>query len=402
MSKTGPIRLLFLLPERLPTHRADVTVLFGKYLPLHGITGTMVGRGTSGNGATAEGFSIRTSSPRGGRMRRELNFWFTCWRQLLRVQVDQYDVIQVRDMVSIGLFAALAARVRGISFVYWMSFLMSEGRIQNAKAAVQRGQLLKGVLLWVKGTLEKAILYKLLLPAAAHVFVQSEEMARYVGKCGILTSKLSAVPMGVDFQKLHVRRQMKERTAAPDFAIGYLGTMDAQRNLAVLIEALSLVKVQFPNARLLLVGDSENPKDVVDLKSYAALLGVENAVEFTGWLPNDQGWVRICEVDVCISPFPRGKILDTNSPTKVIEYLALGLPAIGNDNPDQKEVLENSQAGWLVTEHSATSYARAILDVFGDLQSARLRAARGPEYVRANRSYEKISDMVAKQYRQLD
>ncbi len=36
MNNPPPISLLQLVPEPLPTFRADVAVLFGKYLPRHG------------------------------------------------------------------------------------------------------------------------------------------------------------------------------------------------------------------------------------------------------------------------------------------------------------------------------------------------------------------------------
>lgn len=400
MTPPDDIRMLFLLPEQLPTHRADVAVLFGKYLPMHGISGTMVGKGSCGKEIFKTPFAVKTGANRGGRLRREFSFWQTCVLALMQAKPEKYDLIQVRDMVSIGLFATILAHCRGIKFVYWMSFLMSEGRIKNAVVAYNRGQLLKAMVLWLKGSIERVILYKVVLPSAAHVFVQSDAMASYVEKRAVPRSKLTAVPMGMKLANLAAPTKASSG-GSEHLSVGYLGTLGVQRNLSVLIDALYLVREKFPSTRLLLIGDSVNPADVEDLKVHAKEIGVSKAVEFTGWLPSQEGWRRLSEVDVCISPIPRGEIMDTGSPTKLVEYLALGLPAIGNDNPDQKAVLESSQAGWLVNEHSAASYATAILEVLGDLPAARRRAARGRDYVAANRSYAVISAMVADSYRKI-
>ncbi|MDD4927450.1 MAG: glycosyltransferase [Methylotenera sp.] len=360
----------------------------------------MVGKGSCGKDIFKTPFAVKTGSHQGGRLWREFSFWQTCVLALMQTKPEKYDLIQVRDMVSIGLLAIILAHFRGIKFVYWMSFLMSEGRIKNAKVAYDRGQFLKATLLWLKGLIERVILYRLVLPSATHVFVQSDAMARYVEKRAVPRSKLTAVPMGIELANLAAPTRASSG-ASEHLWVGYLGTLDAQRNLSVLIDALYLVRAQSPSIQLLLIGNSENPTDLDDLKAHAKEIGVSEAVEFTGWLPCQEGWRRLGAVDVCISPVPRGEIMDTGSPTKLVEYLALGLPSIGNDNPDQKAVLESSQAGWLVNEHSAASYATAILEVLGDLPAARRRAARGPDYVSANRSYAVISAMVADSYRKI-
>lgn len=403
MTSSDDIRILFLLPEKLPTHRADVAVLFGKYLPMHGINGTIVGHGSGENSVFNTPFTVVTGSHHGGRLRRELSFWKTCIQQLLQVTPEKFDLVQVRDMVSIGLLATIIAHLRGVKFVYWMSFLMSEGRLQNSRAAYKRGQLFKALVLWLKGSVERVILYKVVLPSAVHVFVQSDAMANHVKNRMGSSSKLTAVPMGMEMANLAppLAQAAASSKGIGHQTVGYLGTLDSQRNLSVLIDALSIVREKLPGAQLLLIGDSVNSEDVDFLKARVNQLGVSEAVEFTGWLPSQEGWNRLREVDVCISPFPRGEIMDTNSPTKLVEYLALGIPAIGNDNPDQKTVLESSQAGWLVNDHSAASYAKAIIEVLRDLPAARLRAARGPGYVKANRSYAVISAMVADGYRKV-
>jgi glycosyltransferase involved in cell wall biosynthesis len=81
--------------------------------------------------------------------------------------------------------------------------------------------------------------------------------------------------------------------------------------------------------------------------------------------------------------------------------MALGLPCIGNDNPDQRLVIEQSQAGWLVTGHTAHGYATAIVEVLDNQVATALRAAKGPAYVAAHRSYRVLAERVAATYKQI-
>lgn len=397
------MRILYLVPEVLPTYRPDVAVLFGKYLPALGIRSMMIGKGGPSSPALSDGLQIEVSNSKGGRLRRELAFLVTCVKHLQKVTPDNFDFIQVRDMVSIGLVATVWARMRGVRFIYWMSFLMCEGRLAHASAAFDRGAYVKGAALWIKAATERWLLYRIVLPSATHIFVQSDAMREYVALKGLNQAKLTAVPMGVDTEALanSSKKPQAVRAKDADPIIGYLGTLDAQRKLGVLIDALVLVRQTIPRCRLLFVGDSNSPADVALLKEKCRRAGLEEAVRFTGWLPSNMAWALIESATVCVSPIPRGRVLDTGSPTKLIEYLAIGIPCIGNDNPDQEIVLTASQAGWLVRKDTPVGYADAILTVLGDLPAARLRAARGPDYVARHRSYRAIAQHTANTYGRL-
>ena len=68
-------------------------------------------------------------------------------------------------------------------------------------------------------------------------------------------------------------------------------------------------------------------------------------MEFTDFLPREAAWQRLAEADVCVSPIRPSPTFDVSSPTKILEYMALGKPSVANDQPDQQRVLEESWAG---------------------------------------------------------
>lgn len=399
--QTSSIRLLQLVPEPLPTFRADVAALFGHYLPELGVQCDLLGKPGGVASADATAFSsVRTSSAHGGRLRKELSYLWRSITALVSADRKKCDVIQVRDMVSIGLLGLIVARWKRIPFVYWVSFLMCEARIARASTQLALHGGLRNRLVLLKGKIEERILYGIVLRYSQHVFVQSDAMLDVMVQKGIAAERLSAVPMGVDTRSLASMPVLGERP--PGWGegplIAYLGTLDASRQIDRMIDALAIVRGTVADARLLLIGASALKADTDHLIARAREAGLADAVRITGWLPSRQAWTLLASADAAISYFPRGLIHDVCSPTKLMEYLALGMPVVANDNPDQAQVIGDSGAGWLV-ESTTEAMAEALLQILSDLPAARARAEAGPTYIRSRRSYSVIAEKVAQQYR---
>ena len=397
-----PLKILQLVPESLPTFRPDVAVLFGKYLPRHGVECDIVGM-PSGQAPQEQGFrSVRSPRFHASRLVRELAFQVTCVRALFGARRTGCDAIQVRDMVPTGLLALLLARLKGMPFYYWVSYLLSEGRIERARAGLAQRATLRGRLVLCKGLVERWLLYRVLLPRADHVFVQSDAMARLMERHGVAAGRLTAVPMGVDMEVLG---QQSIAAVRPDGwhgvpLLAYLGTLDQSRQLERLLDALQLVRREVPAACLLLIGASDTPSDVDELLAYARRAGLADCVRVTGWLPSSQAWALLAGADAALSYIPRGALHDVSSPTKLLEYLALRMPAVGNDSPDQVQVLTGSDAGWLTASEPA-AMAGAMVAILRDVPAARTRAHTGAAYIDARRSYRVLAAGLAARYHDL-
>ncbi|MCM2566567.1 glycosyltransferase [Janthinobacterium kumbetense] len=393
------LKILQLVPESLPTFRPDVAVLFGKYLPRHGVECDIVGM-PSQQPPQAQGFrSVRHGRFLGSRLLRELAFQWLCLRALAGARRAGCDAIQVRDMVPTGLLALLVARLKGIPFYYWVSYLISEGRIERARSSLAQRPTLRARLVLCKGLLEQWLLYRIVLPRANHVFVQSDAMLRMMQARGIAAQRLTAVPMGVDMEVLQAQAIAPVRPEGWEEVslLAYLGTLDQSRQLERLLDALLIVRQRIPAACLLLIGASDTPSDVDDLLAYAQRAGLAGAVRVTGWLPSDQAWPLLAGADAALSYIPRGALFDVSSPTKLLEYLALRMPAVGNDSPDQAEVLTASGAGWLTASEPA-AMAAAMAAILSDVPAARARAQAGVAYIEARRSYRVLAQALAQRY----
>jgi len=398
------MRLLFATIEPCPTFRPDVAALFGKFLPRLGVATDIVAeRGTAEGEVRWGGGEALLVSSRGARPGKYLANMAHYVRALFGADRSRYQAIQVRDMPLVALLGLLAARLKRLPFFYWMSFPAPEGQIMLAR---KRGLSLGLAaylfpLLW-RGWLYHFVLYRIVLPRADHVFVQSERMRDDLVAKGISAAKLTPVVMGVDLERSVPERisPVADPRLAGKRVLVYLGTLARGRRIEILFDVLRLVRARCSDALLVLVGEAEDAAQERWLRECARDAGVADAVLFTGWLPIEEGWRYVRAAEVGLAPYPRGSLLDSGSPTKVVEYLALGVPVVANDNPDQERILREGGGG-LCVRLLPEEFAAAICTLLADAPMRRRMAARGQAYVRASRGYHVLAKLVADKYAEL-
>jgi glycosyltransferase involved in cell wall biosynthesis len=399
---TCKLRMLFFTAEPWPTFRADVAVLFGKELPGRGVCADLVALSEpEGGGAEWGGGLARLCVAKGDRPRRLVSVWLHRLRCLVDAKAKTYQAIQVRDLPIFAILAAFVARWKGIPFYYWMSYPIPDGHIVLAR---ERG-LSAGFAKWAynlsTGLLGRWLLYRHVLRQADHVFVQSDRMRERLTAIGIDPGKMTPVPMGVDWPSIS---RLANLPPADDprlrgrRVLVYLGTQVRPRRIEVLFDMLALVRRQVPEALLVLVGDVDDPGHRLWLREQAQAAGVADHVVWTGWLPMEDGWRYVRAAEVGLSPVPRGYLLDAASPTKVPEYLALGVPVVCNDNPDQAKAVSDSGVG-LCVPYTAGDFAGAVLRLLSAQSATRAEwAAAGKNYVVAQRDYRKLGAGLAACY----
>lgn len=397
------LRLLAFVPDGFPTHRADVSVLFGASLPERGVRSDLVAQteGPADRLPPWQGGERFVCERGGGRVKNLLR---TISHNLgaLRRAGRGYDGIQVRDMAFFAVPALWQARRLGLPFFFWMSYPMSEASIDLARTNGLKLGLVRLLFVALKGYLGKWLLYSYVLPRADHVFVQSDRMRDDVAAMGIRRDKMTPVPMGADMRRID---QVSIAPADDPRLCGkrvlvYLGTLQRNRRVDFMFEVLQKLLPRFPDLLLVLAGEAAEEADQDLLRQQAKALGVDHAVLKTGWLPTGEAWRYLKAAEIGLSPFPSGFLHDSTSPTKAIEYLALGIPAVVNDHPDQAKVIGDSGAG-ICVPYAVDAFAEAVARILDNPSLASEMRLRGPAYVRAQRSYDALGDMVAAKYRRL-
>ncbi|RKT47451.1 glycosyltransferase [Thiocapsa rosea] len=393
------MRILYFIPESWPTFRPDIAVLFGKYLAEYGLTVDLATDGDDSGASWNAGRTLFFRAPAGAVPDTPWRFFHTL-TVLLRVRTQKYDAVQVRNMPVHAMFALWFCRLTGAQFYYWISFPHSEGQIFRA---ARRGWTagFRYFLPMMQGHLGKFLLYKVILKRADHVFVQSARMASDLAERGVPIAKMTAVPMGVDttladpekITGIHDDRLIRKRVVL------YLGTFD-ERPIEVLLEMAAVARRSIPELALVLVGDSYHQSRRDSLHRLAQELGVSDIVVWVGWVSPDLGWRYVRAAEVGVSPVPRGFLLDSSSPTKVFEYMALGVPVLANDSPAVEDIIRESGAG-LCVELSGANLGGALVSMLSDKVALKEMAERGRNYVVNSHDYKKLAAETADVYARL-
>jgi glycosyltransferase involved in cell wall biosynthesis len=393
-------RMLVVAADTYPPTRVDISSLFGKHLAKRGhkidwilqseapCRKTQVvpwGGGHVWVGPTNLGTSLVS---RIAKHALGILHDLRLFQQLAR---GGYDIVEVKDKFISGIFAVIAARIFGTRFIYWLSYPFPESYLYRANEV----HGLYRLLYRIRGATFKILLYRLLLPMADHVFVQSEQMRQDVAREGVPITKMTAVPMGVDIDAESSFTSMKKDRAIPEGerSILYLGTLAKVRRLDFLVRVLAKVREQLPGVKLYVVGRGDDPGDEELLIAEARRLNLLHALVLVGQLPRPAALVYVRDTDVCVSPFYPTPILNSTSPTKLVEYMAMGKAVVANDHPEQRLVIEESQAGYCVP-WDEEAFATAIVRLLKDTDEARRMGERGSRYVADRRAYDVIADLV--------
>ncbi len=313
----------------------------------------------------------------------------------------EYDIVQARDRSTSSLLFLVLARLAGRPFVYWMSFPILEATLERARDPREAIPTWRRLAMQAYVTVGRPVLYRVVLKAADHVFAQSERMKAALVQRGVAAQKITPVPMAVSVDQFNPSNvaPSDDRRLGGRTVLVYMGTSVPSRRIDVIVRALGAVVRKGHDAVLVLLGDTR-PIDRDSLLHIANEEEVADRLIFTGHLPLAQALGYVRRADVCLSPCPSDPLFVVGTPTKLVEYLAMGRPVVANDHPDQREILEASGAG-LITDFSPEGFAEAIAMLLSDRTAAESMAMRGPPWIATHRSYALHAELVSSVYSEL-
>lgn len=397
--------ILFVSSDKFPPIRVDVSVLFGEELAkrdyrldflLQSEADMRSPAETDWMGCTVWVGPTDNGNSRSSRMRKHFLSILHDLRMFSLLRKNRYDILQVKDKFIAAVVGIAATRIWKTKFVYWLSYPFPEASLHRAKDGSARYPL----LYTIRGHAFQFLLYRVILPLSDHVIVQSEEMKRDIARKGIPESKMTAVPMGVSMAMFPASSLRPKPGDTTETAAVYIGTLQKVRRIDILVRAFAKVVQQIPDAKLYLIGDSDEPRDVDELKSLGINLGIAASLVFTGFLPRDKAIEIIRKTRVGVSAVLPTPIYNVSSPTKIIEYQACYKPCVATDLPDQRLVIEESNGG-LCVPYTEDDMSAAIVKLLNDPELCYEMGLRGRAYVEQNRSYDQLAAMLDKTYQDI-
>ena len=402
--KNVKLKFLFVSSDTFPPKRVDVAVLFGEKIAerghhidwvLQSETACNNSYQTEWRNCTVWVGKTNTGITRISRLKKHI---YGIKHDLIifkLIKYSDYDFIQVKDKFISAIFGLILARIKKIKFIYWLSYPFPESSLYEYKEGIARYPL----FYFIRGNIFSILLYKIILPMSTHVFVQSEQMKLDIAAKNINADKITPVPMGISLKDFeNVNKIDLNHNKSP--IVVYLGTLARVRRIDFLIRVIKEVKRKFSNVKLYLVGDGEGPIDREVIYQEADKLGVRSNVSITGFLPRNDALQFVASAHVCVSPFFPTPILNSTSPTKLIEYMAMGRPVVANDHPEQRQIINESGAG-ICVPYNEDAFASAIIQIFDNQPEAERMGVKGRTYVEKFREYNAISRSLEQKYYQI-
>lgn len=398
---TTRLRLLYLLRDAYPPFRPDVDTLFFEELASRGVSTTYSMQAADPSLPSglhtwkearvfvASGIAMTSAA---SRVRRQLSRLRHDTRVLLNARSEDYDLIQVKDLLFTGLLAALSARRKRLPFFYWLSFQYPEADLYKASLQDERYRFIKRI----RGHINSMLLYRILFRLSTHAFVQSERMKLDTSLYGIQPHRLTVVPMGIREAEISVD-PTSSLSRVRRHCIGYLGSLAGARRLGFLLEVLARLQSIVPDATLLFVGGDEGGDAESALFRLAREYGVADSITVTGHLPRARALEALSAAQVCVSPLYPTPALLAASPTKLIEYFAVPRPAVVTDHPEQTKVIADSGGG-LSVPYDVDAFTYALLTLLCDNSLCTRMANAGRQFILRERTYTRIADTVLRRY----
>jgi len=214
-------------------------------------------------------------------------------------------------------------------------------------------------------------LEKLAFKYADKIIVTTPQMKfEAINRHNITPEKIKIIPNTVNIDVFKPKSEIEKIEGR----ICFVGRFTSQKNLHLLIEAISGVK----NTSIILIGDGPLKSE---LEEKAINLNVK--VDFIGNVPNYKlpEMLNACQLFVLTSVWE-------GMPKALLEAMACGLPVIGTDAPGIRDVIKNGETG-LLCKHDANEISNAIRLILNDKSLAQNLGVNARQYIVENFSLEK-------------
>jgi phosphatidylinositol alpha-mannosyltransferase len=165
------------------------------------------------------------------------------------------------------------------------------------------------------------------------------------------------IPNGVDIEQFKPGIPRLEKYDDGKLSLLFLGRFDPRNGLALMLQAFKIIKKEFANVRLIIVGDGS-------LKYYYKSFlpkELEKDVNFEG-LAQEKRPNYYATCDVFCSPVSKASFGVT-----LLEAMASAKPIVATENIGYKELMSQNE-GFLVPPDSPADFAQAVLRLLKDEQ----------------------------------
>ena len=272
-----------------------------------------------------------------GPARRALAFaQYAAWAVRAGRRIARPDVVWgISTPLTAAWAAARVARGWRVPWVFevqdlWPSFPVAMGAVPTALA---RQQLFA--------------LEKRLYQSAAHIVPLSPDMSAYVAGLGLAPSKITTLLNGTDLDlaaratPAAVAALRHEQGLAGQKVVLYAGTFGRANDMPTVVAAAEALVAADPATTFLFLGHGYFAPLVA-----AAAARWPGRIRLVGGQPRHAVFTWFALAEVAVVSFLDLPVLDTNSPAKLYDALAVGTPVVVTNRGWTKTLVEEHSCGW--------------------------------------------------------
>ena len=171
---------------------------------------------------------------------------------------------------------------------------------------------------------------------------------QYIPGIGVNTSKFYKASKE-DYIK--IRKELG--LSVDDFVVAVIGELNDNKNQEAIIRAISSLKSECPNLKVVFMGKGEKAEH---LKNLCKELHIDDKIHFLGYRLDVNRILSVCNLGASAS-FREGLGLN------IIEEMASGLPIVASLNRGHRDIV-TEESGVLLQENTAEDFAKAFLNLY--------------------------------------
>jgi len=291
---------------------------------------------------------VKNESGKYSYLARILKFFFRSMIEITRRHLKEpYDIIHVHSVPDFEVFAAFIPKLLGAKIILDIHDIVPE--FYAAKFKVSR----KSFVFWILKLVEKFSAF-----FANHVIIANDLWLEKITARSITKDRCSSFINYPDLSVFNIN--LKTDRTNGKFIMMYPGTLNWHQGLDIAVNAFAIAKENVPNIELHIYGEGSSK---AELQKQIAELQLTDKVFLRSPLPLREIASVMANADLGIVPKRNDSFGGDAFSTKILEFMALGVPVIVADTRIDKHYFDESLVRFFKSGDEK-DLARVMLDVY--------------------------------------
>ncbi|MCI0561554.1 MAG: glycosyltransferase family 4 protein [Nitrososphaera sp.] len=310
---------------------------------------------------------------------RILMFFFLSMREVTRRHLkNPYDIIHVHSVPDFEVFAAFVPKLKQAKIILDIHDIVPE--FYSAKFNVSQDSLVFKALKLVE---------KFSTGFADHVIISNDLWLDKITSRSVRREKCSAL---INYPDLSVfRSDIRTRNDDGRFIMIYPGTLNWHQGLDIAVKAFALAKENIPRSEFHIYGEGSSKPEI---RRLVEDLQLSNKILIKPPLPLREIACIMANADLGIVPKRNDSFGGEAFSTKILEFMALGVPVVVADTRIDKRYFNESIVRFFKAGDE-NDLARAMVEAYKDRDLNSELTFRALEYAHQNSWSRRRGDYLA-------